>query len=76
MDEWKVRILHISDLHERGPREAEPLRRRRVLGMPGSATSMCFWRMGHRGGPMALQECYPAKSQIVGRPGSLKHRSR
>lgn len=32
MDEWKVRILHISDLHERGPREAEPFRRRRVLG--------------------------------------------
>jgi tetratricopeptide (TPR) repeat protein len=30
--EWKVRILHISDLHERGPRESEPFRRRRVLG--------------------------------------------
>lgn len=27
-----IRILHISDLHERGPREAEPWRRRRVLG--------------------------------------------
>ena len=32
MNEWKVRILHISDLHERGPRESEPFRRRRVLG--------------------------------------------
>lgn len=32
MDQWKVRILHISDLHERGPREGEPFRRRRVLG--------------------------------------------
>ncbi|HYI00784.1 metallophosphoesterase [Hyalangium sp.] len=32
MDEWKVRVLHISDLHERGPRENEPFRRRRVLG--------------------------------------------
>ncbi|MBN1206947.1 MAG: metallophosphoesterase, partial [Myxococcaceae bacterium] len=31
-DEWKVRILHISDLHERGPRESESFRRRRVLG--------------------------------------------
>lgn len=27
-----LRILHISDLHERGPREGEPYRRRRVLG--------------------------------------------
>ena len=25
-------VLHISDLHERGPREGEPWRRRRVLG--------------------------------------------
>ena len=32
MSEWKARILHISDLHERGPREPEPFRRRRVLG--------------------------------------------
>jgi tetratricopeptide (TPR) repeat protein len=32
MGEWKARILHISDLHERGPREGEPFRRRRVLG--------------------------------------------
>ncbi len=32
MDEWKLRILHISDLHERGPRERESFRRRRVLG--------------------------------------------
>ncbi|EAU68302.1 metallophosphoesterase [Stigmatella aurantiaca] len=32
MSEWKARILHISDLHERGPRETEPFRRRRVLG--------------------------------------------
>jgi tetratricopeptide (TPR) repeat protein len=28
----KLRLLHLSDLHERGPREAEPWRRRRVLG--------------------------------------------
>ncbi|HEX4961340.1 MAG TPA: metallophosphoesterase [Thermoanaerobaculia bacterium] len=28
----RLRILHISDLHERGPREKEPWRRRRVLG--------------------------------------------
>ena len=32
MGEWKLRILHISDLHERGPRESESFRRRRVLG--------------------------------------------
>ncbi len=32
MSEWTARILHISDLHERGPREPEPFRRRRVLG--------------------------------------------
>jgi tetratricopeptide (TPR) repeat protein len=32
MSEWKLRILHISDLHERGPREREPFRRRHVLG--------------------------------------------
>jgi tetratricopeptide (TPR) repeat protein len=32
MGEWKARILHISDLHERGPRERESFRRRRVLG--------------------------------------------
>jgi len=32
MGEWKLRILHISDLHERGPREGESFRRRRVLG--------------------------------------------
>ncbi|HEX8825859.1 MAG TPA: metallophosphoesterase, partial [Archangium sp.] len=32
MGEWKLRILHISDLHERGPRERESFRRRRVLG--------------------------------------------
>jgi tetratricopeptide (TPR) repeat protein len=32
MNEWKVRLLHISDLHERGPRESESFRRRRVLG--------------------------------------------
>jgi 3',5'-cyclic AMP phosphodiesterase CpdA len=28
----KVRILHISDLHDRGPREQEPWRREQVLG--------------------------------------------
>ncbi len=28
----RLRILHISDLHERGTREQEPSRRRRVLG--------------------------------------------
>jgi 3',5'-cyclic AMP phosphodiesterase CpdA len=28
----RIRILHLSDLHERGPREAESWRRRRVLG--------------------------------------------
>jgi|GEM_PF-1294958 len=28
----RLRILHLSDLHERGPRESEPWRRRRVLG--------------------------------------------
>jgi len=32
MGEWKLRILHISDLHERGSRESESFRRRRVLG--------------------------------------------
>ena len=32
MGEWKLRVLHISDLHERGPRESESFRRRRVLG--------------------------------------------
>jgi calcineurin-like phosphoesterase family protein len=32
MGEWKLRILHISDLHERGHREGESFRRRRVLG--------------------------------------------
>ncbi|MEO8126535.1 MAG: metallophosphoesterase [Bryobacteraceae bacterium] len=30
----RVRILHISDLHERAGREKEPWRRRRVLGEP------------------------------------------
>lgn len=29
---YRLRVLHISDLHERGPREAEPWRRRRTLG--------------------------------------------
>jgi hypothetical protein len=29
---YRLRILHLSDLHERGPRESEPWRRRRVLG--------------------------------------------
>ncbi len=29
---YTLRILHLSDLHERGPREAEVWRRRRVLG--------------------------------------------
>jgi len=29
---YTLRIIHISDLHERGPREAETWRRRRVLG--------------------------------------------
>jgi predicted phosphodiesterase len=28
----RLRILHLSDLHHRGPRETEPERRRRVLG--------------------------------------------
>jgi hypothetical protein len=28
----QLRILHLSDLHHRGPRETEPERRRRVLG--------------------------------------------
>jgi hypothetical protein len=32
MGEWKLRILHFSDLHERGSRENESFRRRRVLG--------------------------------------------
>ena len=32
MAEHKLRTLHISDLHERGPREKEAFRRRRVLG--------------------------------------------
>lgn len=32
MGEFKIRILHISDLHERGPREKSEWRRRRVLG--------------------------------------------
>ncbi len=33
MDYYRLRILHLSDLHERGPdREREPWRRRRVLG--------------------------------------------
>jgi hypothetical protein len=38
----RLRILHLSDLHERGPRESEPWRRRRVLGdgwMPRSPIS-------------------------------------
>ncbi len=29
---YRLRVLHISDLHERGPRETESWRRRRVLG--------------------------------------------
>ncbi len=29
---FKLRLLHLSDLHERGSREGEPWRRRRVLG--------------------------------------------
>src|SRR4051794_5293139 len=29
---YRLRILHISDLHERGSRESEQWRRRRVLG--------------------------------------------
>jgi len=32
MGEHRVRILHLSDLHERGPRERETWRKRRVLG--------------------------------------------
>jgi 3',5'-cyclic AMP phosphodiesterase CpdA len=32
MDPFTLRILHLSDLHERGAREGEPWRRRRVLG--------------------------------------------
>ncbi len=32
MGEFKIRLLHISDLHERGPREKSGWRRRRVLG--------------------------------------------
>lgn len=28
----KLRVLHVSDLHERGPREREAFRRRRLLG--------------------------------------------
>src|SRR5688572_17293034 len=32
MPSHRVRILHLSDLHERGSREAEVWRRRRVLG--------------------------------------------
>ena len=31
-ESYPLRILHISDLHERGPREPAPWRRRRVLG--------------------------------------------
>ena len=30
---YRLRILHLSDLHERGPREGEPWRKRRVLGL-------------------------------------------
>lgn len=29
---YRLRILHISDLHERGPREKEPWRKRRMFG--------------------------------------------
>ena len=38
-----LRILHLSDLHERGPREGERWRRRRVLGSAWEANldSMC-----------------------------------
>ena len=32
MNPITLRILHLSDLHERGDREGEPWRRRRVLG--------------------------------------------
>ena len=32
MTDHRLRLLHLSDLHERGPREREPWRRRRVLG--------------------------------------------
>lgn len=32
MSDYRLRLLHISDLHERGPRESESWRRRRVLG--------------------------------------------
>jgi calcineurin-like phosphoesterase family protein len=32
MNTFKLRLLHISDLHERGPAESEIWRRRRVLG--------------------------------------------
>jgi hypothetical protein len=28
---YRLRILHISDLHERGPREKEPWRKRRMF---------------------------------------------
>jgi hypothetical protein len=32
MDPITLRILHLSDLHERGPRESDPWRRWRVPG--------------------------------------------
>ena len=28
---YRLRILHLSDLHERGPREVEPWRKRRIF---------------------------------------------
>src|SRR6266571_4908687 len=30
--QYRLQFLHISDLHDKGPHEAEPWRRRRVLG--------------------------------------------
>ncbi|HLL83808.1 MAG TPA: hypothetical protein VK420_14180, partial [Longimicrobium sp.] len=37
MEGWKLRILHISDPHERGSREKSTWRRRLLLVMRGSA---------------------------------------
>jgi 3',5'-cyclic AMP phosphodiesterase CpdA len=42
----ELRILHISDLHEKGPREKETWRKRRVLGSPWDANIAEFLRDG------------------------------
>lgn len=42
---YRLRILHVSDLHERGSRENEHWRRRRVLGNAWNATSRRYFKM-------------------------------